>query len=67
VTEPLLVDRTDAVVTLTLNRPTAMNALDVALKEALRETLAELETDRSCRAVVLTGAGNNFCAAAPAT
>ena len=61
-TEPLLVDRTDAVVTLTLNRPTAMNALDVALKEALRETLAELETDRSCRAVVLTGAGNNFCA-----
>ncbi|GAB3144276.1 enoyl-CoA hydratase-related protein [Micromonospora sonneratiae] len=60
-TEPLLVDRTDAVVTLTLNRPAAMNALDVALKEALREALAELETDRSCRAVVLTGAGNNFC------
>ncbi|MFF0366979.1 enoyl-CoA hydratase-related protein [Micromonospora sp. NPDC005087] len=61
-TEPLLVDRTDAVVTLTLNRPNAMNALDVALKEALRDTLAELETDRSCRAVVLAGAGGSFSA-----
>ncbi|MFC5923773.1 enoyl-CoA hydratase/isomerase family protein [Micromonospora vulcania] len=61
-TEPLLVDRTDAVVTLTLNRPTAMNALDVALKEALRDTLAELEADRSCRAVVLAGAGGSFSA-----
>ena len=59
---PLLVDRTDAVVTLTLNRPAAMNALTVELKEALRDTLAELETDRSCRAIVLAGAGRAFCA-----
>ncbi len=49
-TEPLLIERTDAVVTLTLNRPDAMNALDVELKEALRDTLASLESDRSCRA-----------------
>ncbi|RKN23835.1 enoyl-CoA hydratase [Micromonospora musae] len=61
-TEPLLVDRTDAVVTLTLNRPKAMNAFDVALKEALREVLAELETDRTCRAVVLAGGGGSFSA-----
>ncbi|WP_341718883.1 enoyl-CoA hydratase-related protein [Micromonospora sp. FIMYZ51] len=61
-TDPLLVDRTDAVATLTLNRPTAMNALDVALKEALRDVLAELEADRSCRAVVLAGSGGSFCA-----
>ena len=60
-TESLLVDRKDAVVTLTLNRPAAMNALDVDLKEALRDTLAALETDRSCRAIVLTGAGRGFC------
>jgi len=60
-TESLLVDREDAVVTLTLNRPAAMNALDVDLKEALRDTLAALETDRSCRAIVLTGAGRGFC------
>ncbi|WP_434742751.1 enoyl-CoA hydratase/isomerase family protein [Micromonospora sp. SH-82] len=61
-TEPLLVDRTDAVVTLTLNRPDALNSLDVALKEALRDTLTELQQDRACRAVVLTGAGGSFSA-----
>ncbi|MGW4465550.1 enoyl-CoA hydratase-related protein [Micromonospora sp. NBC_01796] len=60
-TEPLLIERADAVVTLTLNRPEAMNSLNVALKVALRDTLAELETDRSCRAVVLAGAGRAFC------
>jgi len=62
VTEPLLVDRTDAVVTLTFNRPTAMNALDTPLKEAFRDALTELESDRSCRAVVLAGAGGSFSA-----
>ena len=60
-TDCLLVDRTDAVVTLTLNRPEAMNALDVDLKVALRDTLAALETDRTCRAIVLAGAGRGFC------
>ncbi|MBL7254702.1 enoyl-CoA hydratase-related protein [Paractinoplanes lichenicola] len=59
--EPLLVDRTGAVVTLTLNRPEAMNALTVDLKEALRDTLASLESDKSCRAIVLAGAGTAFC------
>ena len=60
-TDSLLVDRTDAVVTLTMNRPDAMNAMNVDLKEALRDTLAALESDRSCRAIVLTGAGHAFC------
>lgn len=60
-TDPLLVERTDGVVTLTLNRPESMNSLNVALKEALRDTLAELTGDRSCRAVVLAGAGKAFC------
>ena len=60
-TDSLLVDRADAVVTLTLNRPDAMNALDVELKEALRDTLASLESDRTCRAIVLAGAGRSFC------
>lgn len=60
-TDSLLVDRTGAVVTLTFNRPDAMNALDVELKEALRDALADLESDRTCRAVVLAGAGSAFC------
>ncbi len=57
----LLVDRTDGVLTLTLNRPDSMNSLDVALKVALREALEAAAADRGVRAVVLTGAGRAFC------
>lgn len=60
-TEPLLIERSEGVLTLVLNRPESMNSLDVALKEALRDTLTEIEADRSVRAVVLTGAGRAFC------
>ena len=51
-TDALRIDRTDAVVTLTLNRPDALNSLDTVLKETLRDALADLETDRTCRAGV---------------
>jgi 2-(1,2-epoxy-1,2-dihydrophenyl)acetyl-CoA isomerase len=58
---PLLVDRAEGVVTVTMNRPESLNSLDVALKEALRETFDELAADPACRAVVLAGAGRAFC------
>jgi 2-(1,2-epoxy-1,2-dihydrophenyl)acetyl-CoA isomerase len=58
---PLLVERDGGVVTVTLNRPDTLNALDVALKEALRDTLASLAADPECRAVVLAGTGRGFC------
>jgi 2-(1,2-epoxy-1,2-dihydrophenyl)acetyl-CoA isomerase len=61
VTDPLLVERTDGVVTLTFNRPESMNSLNIALREAVRDTLGALEADRTCRAVVLAGAGSAFC------
>jgi 2-(1,2-epoxy-1,2-dihydrophenyl)acetyl-CoA isomerase len=58
----LLVERTEnGVAILTLNRPDALNSLDVALKVALRDTLRELQDDASVRAVVLAGAGRAFC------
>ena len=57
----LLDDRSDGVATLTLNRPEAMNALDTALKVALRDRLAEVAADPAVRAVLLTGAGRAFC------
>lgn len=60
-TDPLLIDTTDGVTTLTMNRPDSLNSLDVPLKEALRDAVAELSTDPACRAVVLTGAGRAFC------
>jgi len=61
VTDVLLYDLTDAVATVTLNRPAAMNALDTELKTALRETLEEVGNDPAVRAVVLTGSGRAFC------
>ncbi len=60
-TEPLLTQRTDGVVTVTLNRPESLNSLDVALKNALRDVLTELAGDAGCRAIVLAGAGRAFC------
>ena len=57
----LLVDRTDSVATLTLNRPESMNSLSVELKLALLAALQEAAADAGVRAVVLTGAGRGFC------
>ena len=47
---------------LTLNRPEQLNTMTAELCEALHEQLREIERDRSCRAVILTGAGRGFCA-----
>jgi len=47
---------------VTLNRPEHLNAMTSALCEALHEQLQLIASDRSCRAVILTGAGRGFCA-----
>lgn len=60
-TDPLLLSRDGAVATLTLHRPDSLNALDLALKEALLGQLRALAADTEVRAVVLTGAGRAFC------
>lgn len=58
----LRVERSDGVATLTLDRPDALNALTVGLKEELLAAFASLARDRTVRAVVVTGAGRAFCA-----
>src|SRR3954463_2130170 len=62
--EPVvLVDRSkDGVAVGTLNRPRSRNAMNAALIEGLHDTFDALAPDRSCRVVVLTGAGESFCA-----
>ena len=47
---------------VTLNRPEHLNAVTSELCEELHERLRAIATDRSCRAVILTGAGRGFCA-----
>lgn len=60
--DPVLVSVSNGVATVTLNRPEARNALDVALKDALREALRAVEADANCRATLLAGAGEKaFC------
>ena len=52
----------DQVHRLTLNRPEQLNAMNAELCEALHRELEALAGDRSCRVIVLTGAGRGFCA-----
>ncbi|HEX7039220.1 MAG TPA: enoyl-CoA hydratase-related protein [Trueperaceae bacterium] len=47
---------------LTLDRPAVRNALSRALREELRAALADAEADDAVRSVVITGAGEAFCA-----
>jgi enoyl-CoA hydratase len=61
--EPLLmVEKSEAVATLTLNRPEAMNALSRDLREALATTFRELQESGDVRVAIVTGAGRAFCA-----
>jgi len=52
----------DQVALLTLLRPAQRNAMNAALIAGLHEAFAALQSDRSVRVVVLTGAGQGFCA-----
>jgi enoyl-CoA hydratase/carnithine racemase len=58
----LLRHDTDGVARLTLNRPTARNALSLGLMEALVAELAAIDADASVKVVVIAGAGAAFCA-----
>jgi 2-(1,2-epoxy-1,2-dihydrophenyl)acetyl-CoA isomerase len=52
----------EAVATITLDRPEALNALTVALKRELLAAFEQVRDDAAVRAIVLTGAGRAFCA-----
>jgi enoyl-CoA hydratase/carnithine racemase len=60
--DELLVEPHGRVLVVTINRPERMNALSGAVKDGLVETWASVRTDRSIRAIVITGAGDRaFC------
>jgi len=61
-TNDLLTSLDEGVLTLTLNRPDARNAMSGAMTAALAAQLASAEFDRNVKCVVLTGAGKGFCA-----
>ncbi|RYF75995.1 MAG: enoyl-CoA hydratase [Comamonadaceae bacterium] len=60
---PELIASLDAgVLTLTLNRPEARNAMTLAMNQALAQQLAQAELNPAVKCLVLTGAGGGFCA-----
>jgi 2-(1,2-epoxy-1,2-dihydrophenyl)acetyl-CoA isomerase len=61
-TSPIVCERQDSIVTLTLNRPNVLNAIDLPLAQGLHSHLSEASRDRTVRAIILTGAGRAFCA-----
>ena len=61
-TQDLLATLDAGVLTLTMNRPSARNALSRPMIEALQQQLAAAELDAGVKCIVLTGAGQGFCA-----
>ena len=61
VQSPVVYTVINGVATIRLNRPEAMNSLDIATKELLRDTVQQAAADPAARCVVLTGTGRAFC------
>ena len=58
----LIIEKNNGILKLTMNRPDRRNALNDAMLNSLHEELTKAENDTSIRTIVLTGAGNAFCA-----
>ena len=59
--DTLLVDKSDNVLTITLNRPERLNAVDEVMHKELENVFGAVGVDPEVSAVVLTGAGRGFC------
>ncbi|MEY3030207.1 MAG: enoyl-CoA hydratase/isomerase family protein [Ilumatobacteraceae bacterium] len=62
--ETLIVDEADRVVTITMNRPRRKNAANSVMWEELSDVVRALHSADDVRAVILTGAGGDFCSGA---
>ena len=60
--DEVLVDVSDGIMTVTLNRPKAKNAANRALAEGVAAAMDQLDADDSIHVAILTGAGGTFCA-----
>jgi trans-feruloyl-CoA hydratase/vanillin synthase len=58
----LLIEKSDGVAILTFNRPDKKNAMNPQLHEDMTAALEELRYDDAARVLILTGAGDTFCA-----
>ena len=59
--ETILYDKKGNIVTVTLNRPDSLNAINRLLRQELAEAIAEFDGDQEAFVAVITGAGRAFC------
>lgn len=59
--EDVLVSVADGIMTVTLNRPTAKNAVNLAVAKGIAAAMQELDANDAIHAAILTGAGGTFC------
>jgi 2-(1,2-epoxy-1,2-dihydrophenyl)acetyl-CoA isomerase len=57
----IICDKSDRVMTITLNRPDKLNAYSEIMVHEILAALADARDDDECRAVILTGSGRGFC------
>ena len=62
--DPVRLELTEGVATITLDRPENRNSMTPDVLARFRERVAEVREDRDVRAVVVTGSGKSFCAGA---
>jgi enoyl-CoA hydratase/carnithine racemase len=62
--EDILYDVSDRVATITLNRPTKLNAWTGKMEQEMQQAMLQAEHDDDVRVIILTGAGRGFCAGA---
>jgi len=62
--EEIIYNVEDSIATITLNRPDKRNALNDALVNSLKEALREADKSNGVRAIVIKGAGTDFCSGA---
>jgi enoyl-CoA hydratase/carnithine racemase len=62
--ETIIYEKKNGVVTITLNRPKAMNSLNMQLLAELREVLVDAQEDAAVRVIVITAKGKAFCTGA---
>ena len=59
--QAVIVSEADGIITITLNRPQAKNAVNKAVAEGVSNALDKLESDSALRVAIITGAGGTFC------
>jgi enoyl-CoA hydratase len=62
VSDEILTERRGRVLVITINRPEARNAVNLAVSQGLADAVDELDESADLSVAVITGAGGNFCA-----